>query len=240
MSYNLYCRSDGTASVFLNGFLLISKGEEENSTSKVNHFLKNGENILEIHLQDPNESDVLVKVFYRPDDPPPEAVPEPLVQFSLPGEEALGTQRVILPFQVPPGLPEWWWVRHSVPAPDDAEHVAYTTLRVLADLLRSGPDGVLQEHLNLKHAEISAAFGLDKGELDDSLSEGLSARREAPGFSVQLATEDEVFFAWSSDRTVARALRRDGQDAILITTPDGSFGFQVFLGWDGTGVTILR
>jgi hypothetical protein len=131
---------------------------------------------------------------------------------------------------------------HRAAAIDDIDaHISalYRGLRVLAQLLQSGPNAELLSMLEMKHEEIARAVGLPLAEMNGGLLEGLSHLRETPGFLVDLTPPDNFLPLLSSDKRIVNARRRDGGDALKIIDGITDPGFSVAIAWiDGKWMVV--
>jgi hypothetical protein len=223
-----YSSSAGPVRVFVNGFLLINDPTGENSGSRLEPYVRPGKNLLRLEAQAVPKASVTVQVVVAPDSGGPEE--SELARLQLPNPNApAGVAQTV--FELPATLPLWGWTQLQ-PIPPGAEPAAHKFLATLAQLLQRGPDGELLRMLNFKHTEIGAATTIGKAAMDRGLAEGLTARRNQPGFKIDLVSPSELALVSSPERCLVRALRKDGHDAIMMFSDGMWMGFEVTLGFN--------
>ncbi|MFV3074855.1 hypothetical protein [Niveispirillum fermenti] len=221
--------------IWVNGFLLVNDLTGERSSSRLEPYIRAGENLLEVEITGAVDDRVTVAVqIVDPDNGDPG---RSLVSITLPaaGENPFKASER---FDLAGPWPIWLWTTFpSVMRPDDPDILlsARAVVARLATLLARGPDTELLDMLRLKHDEIGLALDIGGPHMDAGLRDGLAALRRQDGFRVEMARSAQFRLSWSSDLRLARALRADGTDAIRIGAAGRMDGFEVTLGCpDGT------
>lgn len=239
MSYFLnlrYSTSGGPVRVFVNGFLIINDLAGESSSARLEPYVQPGKNLLRVQSRAAPQASVAAQVVaLQQQGGSNESV---LAKVQLPRPDAPGGM-VEVAFNLPPSMPVWGW-SSLLPAPADADASVYAFLVMLATLLRDGPDDQLLGHLQHKHSEVGAALGIGKGAMDQGLVRGLATRSAVQGFQVTLAAQHDVALVWSPDRRLARAMRSDGSDAVMIRSDGMWSGFEITLGFNQGRWIVIR
>lgn len=231
-----YSTSGGPVRVFVNGFLIVNDLAGESSSARLEPYVQPGKNLLRVQSQAPPQTSVAAQVVaLQQEGGSGESV---LAEVQLPRPEAPGGM-VEVAFDLPPGMPVWGWCG-LLPAPAGADASVYAFLVMLATLLRDGPDDQLLSQLQHKHAEVGAALGIGKDLMDQGLVRGLAARSAVQGFQVTLAAQPDLVLVWSPDRRLARAMRRDGSDAVMIRSDGTWSGFEITLGFHKGRWIVIR
>jgi hypothetical protein len=220
----------GGARISLNGFLLVNDLVGESGSLRVEPYAVPGTNLLRIETLLTRDAQATVQIALVSG--AGGTVTQLLSQVTHPGatRPVSSTQTT---FELPAHLPRWNWVG-AQPAPAGSERLIPDALARLATALMRGPDDVLLQLLALKHSETGTALGIGKERMDRGLLHSLGVRRGHPEFRVEVAAPEDLDLAWSSDRRIVRALRRDGRDAIQLRHEGAWSGFAVSLAF-GTG-----
>jgi hypothetical protein len=230
-----YASTAGPVRVSVNGFLLLLDRVGENSATRLEPYVRPGQNVLRVEANVAPTARVTAQVALVPDDGGPGDTP--LVTVSLPAPGSSGGAAEA-PFALPATLPAWNWTQLQ-PAPPGAEVTLQPYLGMLGSLLQRGPDDELLRHLAYKHTEVGAALGIGRAAMDQGLIQGLAGVRSAPGFRVDVCGPTDLVPSWSPDRRLLRPLRRSGADAIQIGFPGEVNGFELALGFHrGTWIII--
>ncbi len=228
--------STGKARVYLNGFLIINDLSGESSSNRLEPYAIPGRNELRIESLSAPDSVVSAQVAWISDADGSEL--QILGQSVLPDPSQPHPYSQLL-FDLPPDLPRWSWMA-AQPAPVGSEQRINDTLQQLALALQQGPDSVLLDLLKLKHSEIGTALAIGKDKMDQGMLQGMAARRQSPGFQVDLAAAGQQELAWLPDRRIVRVLRKDGHDAIMLQHQGMRSGFATSLGFAQGQWWVLR
>lgn len=220
----------GAARISLNGFHLVNDLTGESGSLRAEPYAVPGTNVLRIDTPPTPDAQATVQIALVSD--LDGTVTQLLSQVTHP-DATRHVPSSQTTFELPPHLPRWTWVG-AQPAPAGSERLIPEALARLATALMRGPDDLLLQLLALKHGEIGTALGIGKERMDRGLLHSLGVRRAHPEFRVEVAAPEDLDLAWSSDRRIVRALRRDGRDAIQLRHEGDWSGFAVSLAF-GTG-----
>lgn len=229
-----YSSSGGPVRVFVNGFMLINDLTGEGVGARLEPYARPGVNLIRLDAHTAPQASVTAQIVSI-GGADAETV---LARLSLPDPTSPGGV-LQHEFEMPADTPRWAWTQFA-PAPKAAESAAYDTLATLARLLRSGSDSDLLKILRLKHAEIGSAMGIGQAAMDGGLTAGLANRRTDTAFQVEVPARAQLSLEWSDDRHLARALRADGRDAILLFSDGEWQGFPVTLGYSEGAWIVIR
>jgi hypothetical protein len=225
----------GQVRVFINGFLIINDLIGETVNSRLEPYVRPGLNVLLVITDPSRQTSVNAQVVLVSESGSDDGR---LAQVTIPNPASPGATAQVQ-FNLPASTPDCLWTRLQAVRADDNLR-AHGFLASLSARLSSGPDAEILSMLQTKHIEVGRALGLEKEAMDLGLLEGLKRRRALPSFRVELCTPTDLTLVWSPDRTLARSLRKNGTDAILLYIDGVASGFEVTLGMDREQWIVIR